>query len=894
MPSARYPLFARVHSRNTLRAIAALAVICATMSGQSAADLFSQAQKIYEEGDRYRARPLFLRAEEQFRAMGDKRNEVAAKFGRLHTDADHGNYKAVKMEVQHDLRSALVQNDAKLKIQAFALLGIIDLNIDTAAAGSDWKQVLETATSANDLKWQNRARGELGIVAGMGGDVAVAGMALSKAIVSAEQIGDVGGAITFRIWLANGMTVNGMADGALRQLEKASDLAQRSGFRQMPFQLSIAKIRAIAMLPEPARSKRIDEAKSLFESTLRLAEEEKVYGAQIELLNQQGQLAYESGNLGAAEKAFIQAARVAKSAELPGLEADADLHLVQLYLQTRQAQKAAVCIRQDMPDVERTEDGYDLPLFVAAKADTEAALNHIASADALYRRATTLLEGLLVNAPSSQVKGSMVAAFSRIYVAHFRLEWEQRRDKAEAFRVIESARGRVLLDSIRYSHTLTSAASSSPAELKVAQLQRTLLQSKLTAVKASQVLAQLDDAYDQLGANHFAQERKEVTVLRNSPIRLPELMRLIGPHQVFVEYVLDSKASYALEVSDAGMQVHTLPPASELGRLTQGYLAALKSGTETHVAARALYSALIAPITGKAWTSLIVVPDGSLHLLPWGALQDESGGYLAQRAVVSVAPSATVLAALRRESDVKASKMFLGVAFSETGPETGGSATSRGISDIRGADIKPLKYSREEVTEANAALGSNGVILAGADASESKLKSLPLAQFRVITLAAHGLGDEAEPDRAAIVINPGSATEDGLWQAREIRRTKLNADAVVLSACETGTGRLQGQEGVMNLARAFLTAGAKSVVASLWDVEDRSTATLMESFYQHLAKGEPIAVALRSSQLEFIQTYGDKANPNLWAGFEVIGDGTRKIVTDTEQPELLSTRTHLR
>ena len=129
--------------------------------------------------------------------------------------------------------------------------------------------------------------------------------------------------------------------------------------------------------------------------------------------------------------------------------------------------------------MERTQDGYDLPLFVAAEADTEAALNHIASADRLYDRATTLLEGLLVNAPSSQVKSSMIAAFSRIYVAHFRLAWEQQHDKAKAFQIIESARGRVLLDSIRYSQGLVSTASTSPAEIRIAQLQRTLIQQQI-------------------------------------------------------------------------------------------------------------------------------------------------------------------------------------------------------------------------------------------------------------------------------------------------------------------------------------------------------------------------------------------------------------------------------
>ena len=82
-------------------------------------------------------------------------------------------------------------------------------------------------------------------------------------------------------------------------------------------------------------------------------------------------------------------------------------------------------------------------------------------------------------------------------------------------------------------------------------------------------------------------------------------------------------------------------------------------------------------------------------------------------------------------------------------------------------------------------------------------------------------------DHSAVVLAAGNGSEDGLWQAREIRQSRLNADVVVLSACETGVGRLEGQEGIMNLARAFLAAGAKSVVASLWEVDDRSTTTFI-------------------------------------------------------------------
>ena len=92
----------------------------------------------------------------------------------------------------------------------------------------------------------------------------------------------------------------------------------------------------------------------------------------------------------------------------------------------------------------------------------------------------------------------------------------------------------------------------------------------------------------------------------------------------------------------------------------------------------------------------------------------------------------------------------------------------------------------------------------------------------------------------------------------------------------------------MNLARAFLIAGARSVVASLWDVDDRSTATLMESFYEHLKGGLTVNEALRQAQRDFIKDYGEKARPNLWAGFEVIGDGTKRFTFET--PDARSTR----
>jgi CHAT domain-containing protein len=187
------------------------------------------------------------------------------------------------------------------------------------------------------------------------------------------------------------------------------------------------------------------------------------------------------------------------------------------------------------------------------------------------------------------------------------------------------------------------------------------------------------------------------------------------------------------------------------------------------------------------------------------------------------------------------------------------------------------------VTAASEILGEKSVVLTGDRASEAAVKAQPLQDFKIIHIAAHGIGAVMEPDRAAFVLAPGNDREDGYWQAREIRRSRLSADLVTLSACESGIGRLQGEEGVMNIARTFLVAGAKSVLSSLWETDDRFTATVMTHFYRHIADGESAAEALGAAQSELLTEFGKDTQPYYWAGFMVIGDGTRKVFSETER-----------
>jgi CHAT domain-containing protein len=527
---------------------------------------------------------------------------------------------------------------------------------------------------------------------------------------------------------------------------------------------------------------------------------------------------------------------------------------------------------------------------VAEKAEVELALDRPKDADLLYDQATSLIEGLLMNAPSSRVRSSMIGSMSEIYLGHFRLAWNYMHDGPKAFQIIENARGRALLATLGSLEKFDSQIERSPPEIQITTLQSKLLHSRLSPNETRRLLVQLDRAYD----NEFPllADQNPQRPIQTKPVSLDYLRKQLGRGGTLVEYVLDATKSYAMEVTNTGLTIHSLRGRSEIDELTKKFLSAIRNNGDVSALGKELYKRLISEALSQLPTSLIVVPDGSLHSIPFGALVDSNGTYLSQSVAVSSAPSATVYFKLRTVANPRpATKPFLGVAYSPeiTGPQLV-AASTRGLFDLRGADLRPLPFAREEVNKAAAILGIGTVVLDGVGASERALKAQSLKDFKVIHVAAHAVGNEVEPDRAALVLAAGGDNEDGLWQAREISRTRLNADVIVLSACETGVGRLQGEEGVMNLARAFLTGGARSVLASLWSVEDRSTATIMESFYEHLAVGFSVSEALRQAQLDFIKDYGPKAQPNLWAGFEVIGDGTRSVNFGTNKTDIVSTR----
>jgi CHAT domain-containing protein len=148
--------------------------------------------------------------------------------------------------------------------------------------------------------------------------------------------------------------------------------------------------------------------------------------------------------------------------------------------------------------------------------------------------------------------------------------------------------------------------------------------------------------------------------------------------------------------------------------------------------------------------------------------------------------------------------------------------------------------------------------------------------FQIVHFACHALVDPAQPIRSALVLSSDpSAGDDGFLQARELYSRRLEANLVILSACQSGRGRLETGEGILGLPRVFFYSGASSVITTLWPVGDAKAESFMARYYRRLAAGPSKAGALRDAKIEMIRS--GATDPHEWAGFVLNGEPDRPI-----------------
>ncbi|HEX3556590.1 MAG TPA: CHAT domain-containing protein [Thermoanaerobaculia bacterium] len=377
------------------------------------------------------------------------------------------------------------------------------------------------------------------------------------------------------------------------------------------------------------------------------------------------------------------------------------------------------------------------------------------------------------------------------------------------------------------------------------------------------------------------------------PLELGSIRRLLDPDTALLEYFVGKDGSVLFVVTQEGLTSYSLPPANELSELVEKVRSLIEHPSELEIGdfrrqASKLYRYLVGPaekvLAGKR--SLLIAPDGPLYVFPFEVLlTDEKASqglsypdlpYLLLQHAVSYVPSASVLGGLRESEASEPRQELPGKAFVAFALAGGAQAALqgggvRGPSEPERRSFPPLPYSEEEVKGIAKLFAEEQVELyIGDSATKENVLGNPLVErARRVHFATHGFVDEARPERSALVLTP-SAGEDGYLTVAEIFNMKLRADLLVLSACETGRGKEVGGEGIVGLTRAFLYAGAKSLIVSLWPVVDRPTADLMQGFYRSLETAGSKAEALRKAKLDMIRA--GQANPYLWAPFILSGD----------------------
>ncbi|MEQ8222477.1 MAG: CHAT domain-containing tetratricopeptide repeat protein [Candidatus Eremiobacterota bacterium] len=313
-----------------------------------------------------------------------------------------------------------------------------------------------------------------------------------------------------------------------------------------------------------------------------------------------------------------------------------------------------------------------------------------------------------------------------------------------------------------------------------------------------------------------------------------------------------------------------------------------------------LYNILFKPLVQKVSfpknSELIIVPDGILYYLPFEVLVSEiktpnksdlifsnysAARFLIEDYNIDYVPSASVLDPALRGEHKKISREYLGFgnpSFEDTGETSLDEVLSAGIIRLQGYSLKPLPGTEIEVRNIREMFKNSGDIYIRKEATEEKFKS-ECSSYKYLLLATHGLVNERNPMESSLAFSMNSrSSEDGFLKASEVLNLDINAELVVLSACETGLGKIRSGEGVVGLTRSFMYAGTPSIVVSLWSVDSSSTARLMEIFYKKLLSGMNKAEALRQAKLELMKEsdrlYGESVSyrhPFFWAPFVFVG-----------------------
>jgi CHAT domain-containing protein len=465
---------------------------------------------------------------------------------------------------------------------------------------------------------------------------------------------------------------------------------------------------------------------------------------------------------------------------------------------------------------------------------------------ALYRQAVDVIEQqrATINTEASKIGfvGDKQSVYQRLVST-----LQANNQSAEAFEYVERSKSRALVDMLAAKKDF-----SAPPESR--QQVQTLLAAYDRADAEGRVQ---DELHDSSRTRSIAVKTKQdlkdqapelASLVQVTSLSAREIQVMIPPDETVIEYYYTDRDLFAFVLTSQKLAAVRMDLAGMIDD-TRRFRKLLETPGSVGVeeASRGLYRRLFQPLAKSVATDkLVIVPHGVLHYLPFNALYD-GDGYMIDKYKIRVLPSAGVLRYLQTKKAAAAAGNILALGNPDLGnPEY------------------DLKYAQAEAHAVVKTLPQSRALLRK-DATETALRKYG-GGFRYLHLATHGRFDADAPLKSALMLTPDSES-DGLLTVDKLYTMRLQAELVTLSACETGLGKIAGGDDVVGLTRGFLYAGASSIVASLWKVDDRATSDLMTRFYSALQDKDKGA-ALRQAQLDTKKRY---PHPFYWAAFQLTG-----------------------
>ena len=748
------------------------------------------------------------------------------------------------------------------------------------------REALTTWSSIQNKYGVARARSALGIFSIMSGEFEVARCQSEKALRVFQDAGDKEHASAV-------LNTLGYISMQVGDLEKSLDYWRRARAAFADIHDRSGEAATISVMGTAVGAmQRYQELPALFAAELRLAQQTHDPARVASALADLAGVYQQKKHYVKAETLYRRALVLYRSVQQPIGESDILILLAQLSTVEGKYFEAISYLEQARPLKEKTGQVEDLAKIDYGSAYIFRSMGRLEDALQTLKRTIDIIESQRLKISAFDSRASYFASVHRYYSLYIQLLMLLHQQNPQggflqlAFEASEKSKVRALLD------LLTVSEQDSPCD--------ELLRRQLAPEDATNI--------------HTTAASTQVQTLT-----LKDIQAEVGSEDTVLEYVLGDEKSYVWIVDQTHAVVHELPPAAKIAKLVRAFGEAVtarqprpedKTLDEYHQRVRradAAYrsylrqlSSLLLPADDlTAAKRLLIVPDGSLQYLPFAALlvPRTNGGkevLVSQREVV-VLPSGSALktlreAAAKRPPPTSGAAIFADPVFEPDDPrvsQNGKDKTTKrtdekpatlkiALRDVQGSQhIDRLEGSRVEAENIRKTFRKEDVLVAeDFRASKEYVLQGVLEHYRFLHFATHGIIDPLHPEMSGLILSLISRSgkhQDGYLRLGDIYKLKLSADLVVLSACKSALGKDLESEGIIGLPRGFLYAGARSVIASLWKVDDEATAALMNGLYARMQHGESPSSALRGAQMEMAGSAKWWA-PFYWAAFVLQGD----------------------